>query len=140
MDEDAMAYCLNYERLIPVNLNEDKDDIWRLSLEFVAYVLNKFEFDGMDKEAIFDYIRELNIQIKERNEEMWMSAQGLEDREKFKRKMTEFTESIEQKLKTPNEYETIISKMTDIVVSKITRLPSDEKNSIIRSWEAKIAK
>lgn len=57
-----------------MDLNEDKDDIWRLSIEFVSYVLNKFEFDGMDKDAIYESIKELNMQIKERNEEMWMSA------------------------------------------------------------------
>lgn len=52
MDEDAMIYCLNYERIAPIDLNEESNDIWRLSLEFVAYILNKFEFDSMDKEAI----------------------------------------------------------------------------------------
>jgi len=49
-------------------------------------------------------------------------------------------ESIDQKWKAPNEYETIIKQISEIVVSKITRLPSDEKNSIIRSWESKIAR
>lgn len=71
---------------------------------------------------------------------MWMSAQNLEDKDKFKRKINDFKDKIEQKLKSPNEYETIIGLISDIVTSKITRLPSDAKNTIIKSWEAKIAR
>mmetsp|Transcript_38156 Transcript_38156/g.32280 ORF Transcript_38156/g.32280 Transcript_38156/m.32280 type:complete len:110 (-) Transcript_38156:111-440(-) len=36
MDEDAMTFILNYERLAPIDLNENSDDIWRLCIEFIS--------------------------------------------------------------------------------------------------------
>lgn len=71
---------------------------------------------------------------------MWMSAYNLEDKDKFNRRIADYKEKVEAKLNNPNEYETVISLIVDIVTSKITRLPSEAKHSIIRSWEAKIAR